>query len=170
MFDINIIMEHFDQIEGFDQENTSKYSSFNPIPTVSRYASNAYDKIKDTAIDIKNDISDMASTGYYNFKNTINDQDMYNTQNQNLNIQDFYASSPNSTILRDDMNGFNTSANSKTDPLIMFNPTPIFLPTHNQEQEIMKRNDSSILDYNSFLFLILLLVIFLAWKFLVVKH
>lgn len=167
------IMEQFEQLEGFDQENTSRYSSFdpvrgienaatntydfinvyNPLPTIGKYASNLYD-----------DVTSGVTTGYHGLKSGLSG--FYKSANEgvsSIGIQDFYASDPSSVMLRNGMQSPNLTAG--VDEMLRagtFNKT-VMVPV--QTRPIVKPKDTSLFDNNSLVFVVLLLIIFILYRY-----
>jgi hypothetical protein len=185
----SIIMEQFDQLEGFDQENTSQYSSFNLLPNINQYATNAYDKLKNVTETSYQNVAQFGhnlgqnvaqfghnlgqnvaqfgqnlgpniKTGYYNIRNELGkDFGELGSDIKSINIQDFYASDPASQMLRYDMQN----------PLIL--PAVNNLAYNLQGTSIGVQpgqpvnRPKYIIDNNSLVLLIILLILFVIWKY-----
>jgi hypothetical protein len=142
------IMEHFDQLEGFDQENTSQYSSFNPIRSIKNAGENAYN-----FINMYNPfpaLSDYAETGYNDIKNAsvTGIEDIKNTSKTGLhNIENItktgYNDVKNAAVrayddIKNDIRGVNPNIQTK---------------------------NANAVNYNSLFLVVVLLIIFLIWKY-----
>lgn len=137
-------MENYDLIEGFDSENTSQYSMVNPLPYIGQAISATYTDIKNTLESGYNDVSQAV-------KSTIEGA-------KDINIRDFYASGPISTILRDAMQ--NPNLEKGIDDAIRYTRNlnmkyvPITIP-----------KKGSLINYNSLILVIIILLLFFAWKY-----
>jgi hypothetical protein len=160
-------MEQFDQLEGFDQENTSQYSSFNPNPGANQYITNAYDKLKDAADSsyqygkkIGKEIGQDIKSGYYDIRNELKREfGELRDDVKSVNIQDFYASDPTSRLLRHGMQSpylvpaVDNIAYDLENTSIDMKPGQLIKPRKN------------IIDYNALILLIVILIIFVLWKY-----
>lgn len=186
-------MEHFDQLEGFDQENTSLYSSYNPIkslengitdvynvaniynpiPTLAQYTSTAYNKLKNTGENI-----------YHQLDNNIIDP---NYQNISSNIKNDYYHISDSIKkkigeLRNDTANFdfkNIYASDPTNYTLRKNMQNSYLnhKINNLSHHLQNTktttyvpiNTNNIIDYNSVILILIILIIFVILKYYLKK-
>ncbi|XWV24684.1 hypothetical protein QJ856_gp1099 [Tupanvirus deep ocean] len=116
----------------------------NEYNTVRADASQDFNEAKQ---DIRTDYGDIRSDirrGYNNFINDI----------RSVNIQDFYASGPGSVMLRSAMQ--NPNLNTTVEDLSRYDLQRPGQPVTNR---------TNIIDYNSLVLLVVLLIIFIAWRF-----
>lgn len=148
-------MEQFDQIEGFDQENTSQYSSYspvkgiedvakntfgfinmyNPLPSISHATTDVYGNIKNIANKTYGDIKNIAEKTYSNTKSDIN--------NAKTNLSDFLATSsvvPHANIT---------------------NSIPSNIP---QNYTISKQTNTNSFIRSGLILIIILIIVYLMWK------
>ena len=161
-------MEQFDQLEGFDKENTSRYSSVDPIQNISQASSSVYDFIG-THNPMPN-INKIASDAFDNLSSAA--KAAYNDA-KNININDFYASRPVDSTMRNIMQ--NPSVNRASDNFSkyldnsynFYNPNVVPLqPNVVPMQPIVNHHqNNSIINYNTVLLIIVLILIFVAWKY-----
>lgn len=173
-------MEQFGQleVEGFDKENTSQYSSIDPMKkNIENASANIYDwinmhnpvpAISKITSDAYNNLSDAAKTVYSDAKN--------------INIKDFYASRPADSSLRNIMQ--NPSINRVSDAFSKYvdNSYNFYNPNHDRvpmqsnitqiqpnfvpmQPIINPHQNKSIINYNTVLLLVVLILIFIAWKY-----
>jgi hypothetical protein len=138
-------MEHLDLVEGFDSENTSQYSMVNPLPNIGQALSTTYTDIKNVLESGYNDVTQAVQSAIEGAKD--------------INIRDFYASGPISTALRDTMQ--NPELEKGIDDAIRYarnlnmGYVPIPVP-HRKEP---------LINYNSLVLVIVILILFFAWKY-----
>lgn len=95
-----IIMNNYDSLEGFDQENTSQYSSFNPVQGLQNAATNTYDfinsynpfpAINQYATNAYNTVKHVGDKSYNTVSNELSDvgsstiDDINSASNQTIN-------------------------------------------------------------------------------------
>lgn len=188
-------MEQFDQLEGFDLENTSQYSSFNPtrsiknagtdiynfvnkfnpLPTLDEYTNTSYQNIKDATESGLHGVKNVASSGFHDVKNVAttgfdNIKNLVKTEYDNV---------------KNSINNINANDFYASDPnqiALRDSMQSQWLPTYNGNldtnlnvlqnnmvpnhgQQLVKQKDTTSVNYNSLLLVVILLIIFLLWRY-----
>lgn len=181
-------MNRFSSIEGFDTENTSAYSAYNLGKPVGNAADDMYSSIQtngvsNSLLNLKNNAAQNLDKWYHGLKkDVITDSRTLDTKVKNdwNNLTGTYATNNPNNILQK-----NSAANIVASPILnpILNPimNPILSPTANlttspfynyavDTQNHPVCGQPSQTDYNIIVFLVLLVVIFLAWKLFFSKN
>ncbi|AEQ60754.1 hypothetical protein [Acanthamoeba polyphaga mimivirus] len=158
------------QVTGFDQSNVAQYSSFdplgslehagsnlgnfiqrnNPFPSLSHSASHTFDDVRSDSGKFFDELKSEADKFYDDAKHGLSD----------IDYRDFYASDPGNTALRASMQS--PYLNSYMD----INNAPNVIPL--QAPPIVTNRNSK--DYNILFVVVILLLLFVAWRCYVNKR